>query len=129
MNDLRVKYLSYDPKGGKRLLHIEFDPGDGSTISHRTALPSDPDVYAVTSSIENGWEAALRMVRARKSPEQLPKLPEAIKSLIAGNDVYREPRTQQPETRDYSLYDDPDYTVGAGPIDPHVMPLDAEQQL
>lgn len=100
---MKIKELSLE--GG--MLRVVFGVEDGTTIKHRTAVYEWMTPVQICDAIMEGERVATRMVSERKSPEP-PKLPEALKKLIGGND----------------LYNDPEYTVGPGPITPHAL-LDA----
>lgn len=98
---MKIKELSLED----RMLRIVFDVGDGTTIKHRTTVYEWMTPVQICDAIMEAERVATRMVSQRKSPEP-PKLPEALRKMLDTTD---------------SVYDDPEYTVGPGPITPHAL--------
>lgn len=119
---MKIKELGYEGN----MLRIVFDVGDGTTIKHRTTIKDSPMGWEMYNALREAETIAHRMIMDRKNPDPA-KIPEALKKLIGGNDVYRGSPDGGYMIIDEEpgwVYDDPDYTVGPGPITPHAL-LDA----
>ena len=103
---MKIKELRLE--GG--VLRVEFDVGDGTTITHRTSGTRDGTPWDVYNALFEAEKIATRMVEERKTPAQLPKLPGVLREML--------------DTKD-SVYDDPGYFTSPGPIDHPPRPLDA----
>lgn len=100
---MKIKELSF--VGGS--FNVVFDVGDDTTIKHRTQLTELPALRHIYLALCEAEKIAERMVSERALPPP-QKLPQSLKSVIDGPD----------------FYNDPEYTVGPGPITPHAL-LDA----